>query len=249
MTQPLTGKVALVTGGSRGIGAAIAQRLAKDGARVALTFGKDAEGAAAVVEIIAARGGQALAIEADSGSVEAIQRAVAIALERFGPVDILVNNAGILVPGLVEQYPIDEFDRMIAVNVRAAFVAIQAVVPQMKAGGRIINIGSSTAHRTTTPGSGVYAMTKSAISGLTRGLAHELGPKGITVNSIDPGPTRTVLSGSIASEEQTARLARMTAVGRIGDPEEVAAMVSYIAGPDSGYVTGARLLIDGGMST
>ncbi len=250
MIKILEGKVALVTGGSRGIGAAIARRLASDGASVALTYGKDAEGAASVVAEIEAEGGRAIAIEADSASPEAIQQAVARTVNRLGPIDILVNNAGILVPGLVENYALADFDRMIAVNVRAAFVAIAAVVPQMQRGGRIINIGSNTAHRSTTPGSSVYAMTKSAISGLTRGLAHELGPKGITVNSIDPGPTRTVMSRGATDDGPLGdRLRSMIAVGRVGEPEEVAAMVSYIAGPDSGYVTGARLVIDGGMST
>ena len=248
-TMTLDGKVALVTGASRGIGAAIASRLAADGAAVAITYGKDAEGARAVVAEIEAQGSKAIAIEADSGNAEAVQRAVALTIDRLGPIDILVNNAGILVPGLVEDYQLEDFDRMIAVNVRAAFVAIQAAVPHMKAGGRIINIGSNTAHRSNSPGSSVYAMTKSAIGGLTRGLAHELGPKGITINSVDPGPTRTVMSRGAREGALGDKIRGMIAVGRVGEPEEVAAMVSYIAGPDTGYVTGARLVIDGGMST
>jgi 3-oxoacyl-[acyl-carrier protein] reductase len=250
MTRTLAGKVALVTGGSRGIGAAIVRRLATDGASVALTYGKDAEGAARVVRDVETAGGRAIAIEADSANAGAIQRAVAAAIDAFGPIDILVNNAGILLGGMVESFPLDDFDRMIAVNVRAAFIAIQAVVPQMKAGGRIINIGSNTAHRNSVAGSSVYTLTKSAISGLTRGLAHELGPKSITVNSIDPGPTRTVMSRGVTDPGPLGdKLRSMIAVGRVGEPEEVAAMVSYVAGPESGYVTGARLVIDGGMST
>ena len=245
----LAGKVALVTGGSRGIGAASAKRLAAEGAAVALTYVKDAESAAAVVAEIEALQGRAFAFQADSADPKAVRGAVEATVDRFGQLDVLVNNAGILVPGLIENYDLADFDRMLAVNVRAPFVAIQAAVPHMRAGGRIINISSNVAHRNSFPGSSVYTMTKSALDGLTRGLAHELGQRGITINAVNPGPTETEMSGGAANPALRARITSMIAVGRIAQPEEVAAMVAYLAGPETSYVTGARLLIDGGMST
>ncbi len=245
----LDGKVALVTGGSRGIGAAIARRLAREGAIAALTYGKDAAGALAVVAEIEAAGGQGLALQADGADPEAVRRTVEATAERFGHLDILVNNAGILVPGLVEDYSTEDFDRMIAVNVRAPFMAIKAAVKYMRPGSRVINIGSVVAHRSATPGSSMYTITKSAFSGLTRGLAHELGAKGITINSVDPGPTRTVMSTGAADGDVPEWLRTMIPVGRAGEPEEIAGFVAYLAGPETGYINGARLLIDGGMST
>ena len=174
-TVDLAGKVALVTGGSRGIGAAIARRLARDGAAVAVTYNASPEKAEAVVREIEAAGGRALAVRADSADVGAVRNAVATTVETFGGIDVLVNNAGILVHGTVDQYSIDDFDRMVAVNVRAVFVAVQEAARHLKPGGRVINIGSMVADRTGFPGASVYGMTKAAVASLTRGLAHTLG--------------------------------------------------------------------------
>lgn len=248
MTGKLDGKVALVTGGSRGIGAAIAKRLAADGAAVGLTYSTNPKLAEAVVAEIIVGGGRAIAIEADSASAEALQLAVESVVEQFGGLDILVNNAGIIVPGMIEDYAIADFDRMIAVNVRAPFIATQAAMKHMPRGGRVINIGSNLAHRSVRGGTSVYTTTKAAITGLTRGLAHELGARGITINSVDPGPTLTDMARGAIEGPQADVLRSMLPAGRTGEPEEVAAMVAYLAGNETGYVTGARMVIDGGMS-
>src|SRR5260370_3746816 len=194
-TVDLAGKVALVTGGSRGIGAAIARRLARDGAAVAVTYNASPEKAEAVVREIEAAGGRALAVRADSADVAAVRNAVATTVETFGGIDVLVNNAGILVHGTVDQYSIDDFDRMVAVNVRAVFVAVQEAARHMKPGGREINIGSMVAYTARGfPGVSVYGMTKAAVASLTRVLAIDLGPRGITANNVQPGPTETAMN-------------------------------------------------------
>jgi len=187
-TVGLAGKVALVTGGSRGIGAAIARRLARDGAAVAVTYNTSPAKAEEVVREIEAADGRALAVRADSADVGAVSTAVTTTVETFGRLDVLVNNAGILVLGTVDQYSIDDFDRMVAVNVRAVFVAVQEAARHLKAGGRVINIGSMVADRTGFPGASVYGMTKAAVASLTRGLAIDLAPRGITVKQ---RPTRS----------------------------------------------------------
>jgi 3-oxoacyl-[acyl-carrier protein] reductase len=243
MTNTLAGKVALVTGGSRGIGAAVVRRLAQDGATVAFTYSASGEKAAALAAEIEANGSMALAINADSADPAAVKAAVAQTVDRFGHLDILVNNAGILILGMVYDYDLALFDRMIAVNVRAVFVAIQAALPHMGEGGRIITTGSVTADRTGFPGASVYGMTKGAVAALTRGLARDLGPRGITVNAIQPGPTETDMN---PDENVRSMVRPLIALGRMGKDIEVASLVAYLAGPESSFVTGAALTIDGG---
>jgi 3-oxoacyl-[acyl-carrier protein] reductase len=239
MPNTLIGKIALVTGGSRGIGAAVVRRLASDGATVAFTYAVSEDRAKALVAEIEKAGGTALAIQADSGDAEAVKGAVAQTVDRFGRLDILVNNAGILIGGIVDDFALSDFDRMVAVNVRAVFVAIQAVVPQMGQGGRIITTGSVTADRSGFPGASVYSMTKGAVAAMTRGL----GPRGITVNAIQPGPTETDMN---SSEAIRSRLRPLMTLGRLGRDSEVASLIAYLASPESGFITGAALTVDGG---
>lgn len=242
----LNGKVALIQGGSRGIGAAIAQRLAREGAAVAITFVSSPDKAAELVRGIEAAGGRALAIQADSADAEAVRGAVTQTVEHFGRLDVLVNNAGVLAIAPIEEFSLDDFDRTLAVNVRSVFVASQEAARHMGAGGRIITIGSTNAERMPFAGGSVYAMSKSAIVGLTRGLARDLGPRGITVNNVQPGPVDTDMNP--ASSEFAESLLGLMAVGRYGRAEEIAAFVAYLAGPEAGYVTGASLTIDGGFA-
>jgi 3-oxoacyl-[acyl-carrier protein] reductase len=243
MTKSLFGKSALVTGGSRGIGAATVRRLATDGAAVAFTYAASEEKAATLVAEIEADGGQAFAIKADSADPEAVQRAVTETANRFGHLDILVNNAGILLRGPVDAFSLAEFDRMLAVNVRAVFVAVQAALAHMGEGGRIITVGSVTADRSGFPGASVYSMTKAAVAALTRGMARDLGSRGITVNTVQPGPTETDMN---PDENIRAVLRPMLALGRIGKDSEIASLIGYLAGPEASFVTGAAFTIDGG---
>jgi 3-oxoacyl-[acyl-carrier protein] reductase len=243
VTHALSGKVALVTGGSRGIGAAIVRRLAKDGASVAFTYAAAGDKADAVVKDIAAAGGTAFAFQADSADSRAVKTAVARTADRFGRIDILVGNAGILLRGAVDDFTPADFDRMIAINVRAVFFTVQDALPHMGEGGRIITIGSVTADRTAFSGASVYGMTKAAVAAMTRGLARDLGPRGITVNTVQPGPTETDINDD---ERQRAMLRPMLALGRMGKDWEVASLVAYLAGPEASFVTGAALNIDGG---
>jgi 3-oxoacyl-[acyl-carrier protein] reductase len=243
MTNALSGKVALVTGGSRGIGAAIVRRLKADGASVAFTYAASEDQAKALAADLETAGGRVLAIKADSADTEAVKQAVARTIASFTRVDILVNNAGIMVRGMVDEYDLTAFDRMIAINVRAVFVAVQAALPHMRDGGRIITTGSVTGDRAGFPGASVYAMTKGAVAALTRGLARDLGPRGITVNAIQPGPTETDMN---AGPEVRAMVRPLLAIGRMGKDVEVASLVAYLAGPESSFVTGAALTIDGG---
>jgi len=243
MTKSLAGKSALVSGGSRGIGAATARRLAKDGAAVAFTYAVSTEKAAALVAEIEADGSEALAINADSADPKAVQRAVAQTAGRFGRLDILVNNAGILLRGPVDTFSLADFDRMIAVNVRAVFVAVQSALAHMGEGGRIITVGSVTAERSGFPGASVYSMTKAAVAALTRGLARDLGSSGITVNTVQPGPTETDMN---PDENIRAMLRPMLALGRIGKDSEIASLIAYLASPEASFVTGAAFTIDGG---
>lgn len=244
----LTGKVALVQGGSRGIGAAIAKRLARDGATVALTYANSPQKAAEVVQEIEAAGGRALAIQADSADAQQIKAAVEKTATAFGKIDILVNNAGVLAMGNVAEgeIPLDDIDRTLAINVRSVIVASQAVVKHMDKGGRIITIGSTNSDRMPFQGGSVYAMSKAAIVGLTKGLARDLGPLGITVNNIQPGPIDTEMNPDSGDFAQV--LKGLMAVPRYGSVDEVASFASYLAGPEAGYITGASLLIDGGFS-
>jgi 3-oxoacyl-[acyl-carrier protein] reductase len=246
MAEKLTGKVALVTGGSRGIGAAIAQRLARDGAAVAITYVSARPKADEVVRAIEAAGGRALAIHADSADAEAVKSAVAETVRTFGRLDVLVNNAGIAVVMPLDQFSLDDFDRMVAVNVRAVFVAVQEASRHMGDGGRIITIGSVNADRIPFAGGSVYAMTKAAVAGLTRGLARDLGPRGITVNTVQPGPVDTDMNPADGPFAEA--LKGWLALARYGRGDEIAGLVSYLASPEAGFVTGASLTIDGGFA-
>ena len=242
----LTNKVALVTGGSRGIGAAIAKRLAADGALVAITYAKDASAASAVVKAIELDGGKAIAIRADAADVEAVKAAVEKTVATFGRLDVLVNNAGTAIPKTFEETTLEEMDRVIDINVRGAFVATQAALKHMKDGGRIIMIGSSVGERVLVPGLVPYSATKGAVKMFSQGLAREVGSRGITVNNVQPGPIDTELnpaSGDWAVPQKAA-----TALDRYGRVDEIAAMVAFIAGPESSYITGANLTVDGGMN-
>jgi len=243
MKNPLSGKSAMVTGGSRGIGAAIVRRLATEGAPVSFTYAVSDEKAAALVAEIETDGGRALPIKADSADPQALQRAVAETVSRFRHLDILVNNAGILLRGPVADFSLADFDRMIAINVRAVFVATQAAVAHMGEGGRIITVGSVTADRSGFPGASVYSMTKAAVAALTRGMARDLGSRGITVNTVQPGPTETDMN---TDENIRAILRPMLALGRLGRDSEIASLIAYLASPEASFVTGAAITVDGG---
>jgi 3-oxoacyl-[acyl-carrier protein] reductase len=242
-TQHLKRKVAIVFGGARGIGAAVARRLAKDGADVALTYVSAPEKAAETVTAIEAEGRQGLAILADSADPEAIRAAVAAAVKRFGRLDIVVVNAGLFRRGSVEEFPLDDLDLMLNVNVRGVFLAIQAAAPHLAQGGRVVTIGSNTAVRTSFPGSSVYSMTKAAVAVMVKGIAIDLASRGITVNNIQPGPTETDMTSAVVE-----MLKPMIPIGRVAQPSEIAGLVAYLASEEAGYMTGASLTIDGGMS-
>ncbi len=242
----LNGKVALIQGGSRGIGAAIVTRLAAQGAAVAFTYVSSDAKAKALQDSVIAGGGKALAIKADSADARAIRQAVDSTVEAFGRIDILVNNAGVLAMGPLEDFKLEDFDRTLAVNVRSVFIATQEAARHMGEGGRIINIGSTNAERMPFAGGATYAMSKSALVGLTKGLARDLGPRGITVNNVQPGPVDTDMNP--ADGEFAENLLGLMASGRYGRVEEIASFVAYLAGPEAGYITGASLTIDGGFS-
>ena len=244
--QKLAGKVAVVTGGSRGIGAAIVKRLAADGASVAFTYSKGADAAASVVKEVERNGGKALAIQADAADAAAVKAAVDEAAATFGQLDILVNNAGTAIPKPFEEATLEEMDRVIDINIRGVYVATQAALKYLKSGGRIIMIGSAVGERVASPFLVPYAGTKGAVKMFTQALAREIGGRGITVNNVQPGPIDTDLnpaSGDWAVPQKAA-----TALNRYGRPEEVAAMVSFVAGPEASYVTAANLTVDGGMN-
>ena len=246
MSHPLQQKVALVTGGSRGIGAAIAKRLAAHGASVAITYSKGADAAAAVVSEIEQAGGKALAIQADAADAEAVKDSVEKTVAAFGGIDVLVNNAGIAIPKKFEETTLEEIDRMFAINVRGTMAASQAALKHMKSGGRIIMIGSCVGERILTPGLAAYSATKGAVKMFTQGLAREAGGRGITVNNVQPGPIDTDLnpaSGDWATPQKA-----VTALDRYGQVDEVAALVAFVAGPESSYITGANLTVDGGTN-
>jgi 3-oxoacyl-[acyl-carrier protein] reductase len=242
----LAEKVALVTGGSRGIGAAIAKRLAAEGAKVVITYAKDTAAASAVVRAIERNGGMAIAIQADGADAKAVQGAIAKTVTTFGRLDVLVNNAGTAIPKSFEETTLEEMDRVIDLNFRGAMVATQAALLHMKSGGRIIMIGSAVGERVAAPGLVAYAGTKGAVKMFAQALARELGSRGITVNNVQPGPIDTDLnpaSGDWAVPQQAA-----TALDRYGQVDEIAAVVAFVAGPESSYMTGANLTVDGGMN-
>jgi 3-oxoacyl-[acyl-carrier protein] reductase len=242
----LANKVALVTGGSRGIGAAIAKRLASDGASVAITYTKGADAAASVVREIESAGGKAIAIQADAADAKATQDAVEKTVAALGRLDVLVNNAGTAIPKPFEQTTLEELDRVIDINVRGVFVATQAALKHLNDGGRIISIGSCVGERLMTPGLVAYAATKGAVKMFTQGLSREVGARGITVNNVQPGPIDTDLNPA-AGDWATPQLAA-TALNRYGHVDEVASLVSFLAGPEAAYITGANLTIDGGTN-
>lgn len=242
----LSGKVALVTGGSRGIGAAIAKRLAREGAQVAITWSTNSDKATEVVESIKAAGGHAIAIQADSANPADIRRAVASVVEQEGGLDILINNAGVATMVPVEEFQEADFDRLMAVNVKGVYVATQEALRHLKAGGRIISIGSINAEVVPFPGMAIYAMSKAAIATFTRGLAREVGARGITVNNIQPGPVNTDMNPADSDFAETLR--GLMAVPRYGSAEEIAGLAAYLASDESAFVTGASWNIDGGFA-
>ena len=244
-THTLNGKVALIQGGSRGIGAAIVQRLAAEGAAVAFTYVSSAAKAEALRDSITANGGKALAIKADSADAEAIRSAVNATVQTFGQLDILVNNAGVLAVAPLDEFKLEDFDQTLAINVRSVFIATQEAARHMGEGGRIINIGSTNADRMPFAGGGPYAMSKAALVGLTKGLARDLGPRGITINNVQPGPVDTDMNPAHGDFAES--LIPLMAVGRYGTAEEIASFVAYLVGPQAGYITGASLTIDGGF--
>jgi 3-oxoacyl-[acyl-carrier protein] reductase len=246
MTRKLEGKIALVTGGSRGIGAAIAKRLAADGANVAITYTKGADAAASVVKEIESAGRKAIAIQADATDAGAVEAAVEKTVTTFGRLDVLVNNAGTAIPKTFEETTLEEMDRMLDVNVRGVFIATQAALKHMKSGGRIIMIGSAVGERVLTPGLVPYSATKGAVKIFTQALSREVGSRGITVNNVQPGPIDTDLNPAAGDWAVPQKAA--TALDRYGHVDEIAAMVAFVAGPESSYITGANLTVDGGMN-
>jgi 3-oxoacyl-[acyl-carrier protein] reductase len=246
MNHALKNKRALVTGGSRGIGAAIVKRLASEGADIALTYTSSPDRENDVVKAAQAHGVKSLAIKADSADADAVSAAVEQTARELGGIDILVNNAGVALIAPIDDFKLADFDRTFAINVRAVFIAIQAAVKHMPDGGRIINIGSCNAERMPFAGGAVYAMSKAALVGLVQGLARDLGPRGITINNVQPGPVDTDMNPD--EGEFAESLKQLMALPRYARADEIAAMVAYLAGPEADFVTGASLMIDGGFS-
>lgn len=244
-TKKLAGKVAIVTGGSKGIGAAIAKRLAADGAAVTLTYASSPQKAKEVVSAIETEGGKALAIQADSTNAEAVKNAFAETVKTFGRLDILVNNAGIATLAPIDQFSVEDFDRIVAVNIKGVFIATKEAVTHLTEGGRIIMIGSVNSDSMPFAGGSVYALTKAAVAGFTRGLARDLGPRNITVNNIQPGPVDTEMNPADGPFAET--LKGLLALHRYGHGDEIAGLVSYLSSDEAGFITGASLKIDGGF--
>lgn len=245
-TNILAGKTALITGASRGLGAAIARRLASQGASVTITYSSSAVQADDVVRSIKKAGGKALALQADSAKPEDVREAIAKTIKAFGGLDILVNNAGAFAVVPFEKFSVEDLDRMIAVNIRGVFVATQEAVRHMGEGGRIINIGSSNSTRSPYPGVAAYSLTKGAVAAFTKGLARDLGPRGITVINVQPGPTDTEMNPANGPLGDLKR--KFIALGRYGEPEEIASLVGFLASPEASFITGASLLADGGYA-
>lgn len=244
-TPALAGRRALVTGASRGIGAEIVRRLAADGAAVAFTYNSSPEPAVELAATLTAAGAKVVAIQADAADAQAVAAAVDTAVAELGGLDILVNNAGVASGALIEDFDLEEFDRIVNINVRGVFATTKAAVPHLGAGGRIINIGSVNAERVPVPAFSVYALSKAAVAGFTKGLARELGPRGITVNNIQPGPIATDMNpaeGPLADQ-----MTPLLAVGHYGQTSDVAGAVAFLASPESGYITGIALNVDGGF--
>jgi 3-oxoacyl-[acyl-carrier protein] reductase len=246
MSGNLAGKIALVTGGSRGIGAAIAERLAREGAHVALTYVSNVKRAQEVAQKLMKYGVKALALKADSRNPDELREVIAQTADNFGGIDILINNAGILRIGTIDEISLEDFDQTVAVNVRAVLVATQAATKHMVEGGRVINIGSINAERMPMPGGSVYAMSKAALVGLTKGLARDLAPKGITINNVQLGPVDTDMNPADGDLAQVCL--PLMAVDHYAQGSDIASFVSYLASSESGYITGASLNIDGGFT-
>lgn len=240
---PLSDKRAIVTGGSRGIGAAIVRKLSEQGAHVGFTYSASPDSAQRLVEEIESAGGRAFALQADSADPKNLQTGIRLAVDRLGGLDILVNNAGTLAHALLEDFSQVDFDRTLAINVRAPFFAMQEAALHLQSGGRIVNVSSNVAVSAAVPGSSVYGLSKSALTAMTRSLAHEFAPKGITVNAIQPGPTTT----DMTSGKEEFILGRVPA-GRMAHASEPAALVAYLVGPDAGFINGAAVTIDGAMT-
>ena len=237
------GKVALVFVGSRGIGAAIVERLAHEGYAVAFTYMSSEAAAHEIEEKVIDRGGRAKAIKADSGDAEDIRAAVSTAVDSFGKLDAVVVNAGIFRMATIEAVSEADLDEMLRINVRGVYLSIQAAAGQMNDGGRIVTIGSNVAIRTGFPGASVYQMTKAAVAAMVKGVALDIAPRGITVNNVQPGPTDTAINaGGIET------LSTMSPLKRVAQPEEIAGLVAYVVADEAGYMTGASLTIDGGFT-
>jgi 3-oxoacyl-[acyl-carrier protein] reductase len=243
MENEQQGKVALVLGGSRGIGAAIVERLAADGASVAFTYAKSPEKAEALRAAIEAKGETAVALRADSADAAQIKAAIDQTLARFGRLDILVVNAGILQRGTIDQVQLEDFDRMVAINIRGVFAALHYAAPHLSNGGRIVTIGSNAAVRIGFAGSSTYAMTKAAVATLVKGAAIDLAPRAITVNNVQPGPTMTDMTA-----DHVDVVVPLIPLARMGEAREVAGLVAYLVREEAGFITGASLTIDGGLS-
>lgn len=238
-------KVALITGGSRGIGASIVRKLAKEGITVAFTYANSRNRAEELVNEIQNSGGKAYAIQANAENVNTTKEAVEKTIEKFGRINILINNAGIFEYKMYDEATIEDFDRMVAVNVRSVFEGVQAVAPQMSEGDRIITIGSANANVAAFPGISLYAMSKAALAGMIRGLARDLAPKGITVNNVQPGPVDTELN---PADNPHAKLVKeLIALGRYGKATEIADLVAFLSSEHSSFITGASIDINGGF--
>ncbi|MGO4618785.1 MULTISPECIES: SDR family NAD(P)-dependent oxidoreductase [unclassified Ensifer] len=249
MERPVTSlknKVALVTGGSRGIGAAIARRLADEGATVAVTYSQSKEKAEALVAEITKAGGSALAIQANNRDPGAVEVAVGTVAEKHGRIDILVNNAGVFDAGTVTEVTAEDFDRTIDINVKAVFLATRAAAAHMPEGGRVVSIGSNLAARVPWPGMSLYVLSKSALIGFTKAVARDLGPRGITVNVVHPGSTDTDMNP--ADGEHAGPQRGLMAIPRFNEASDVAGVVAWLVGPDGRSVTGAEFTIDGGTN-
>ena len=244
--KPLDDKVALVTGGSRGIGRAVVERLARDGAAVIFSYQRDEEAADDVVKAVSAAGGKAWSVRADQGETQDVVRLYDVAEEKGGGLDIVVNNAAVGTVGLITDTSDREFDRVMAVNLRGTFVSVREAARRLRAGGRIINVSTvnTVVHG---PGIGLYAASKGAVEQLTIVAAHELGPRGITVNTVSPGATDTEMLRANNSAESREEMSAMSPLGRLGQPADVADVIAFLAGPDGRWMTGQNLRAGGGI--